>query len=763
MSTKSQPAIVFEHHDRPVVSIVIPVFNQWNYTLSCLQSIFVNSGATPYEIIIGDDVSSDETVNIRSHARNIKVIRNSKNLGFLHNCNTAATHARGEFLLFLNNDTNVKAGWLESLVTLIQSDHRIGMVGSKLIYASGELQEAGGVIFDDASGMNFGRLQPPANPEFNYVRETDYISGACIMIRKSLWEELGGFDTRFSPAYYEDTDLAFSVRKLGYKVLFQPKSEVIHFEGISHGVDLNSGIKSYQNINKEKFYQKWQDVLTEGHFKKNEHLFWARDRSRDKQCIVVMDSEVPRYDTNAGGKATFLYLKLLLSMGLNVKFIPANFKGDEPYTSTLQQLGIEVLFGDHYSENWQSWIVSNRDYIDLVLLNRPWFSAQFIDFIRENSRAGIIYQGHDLHHLRFLRSFCIDNDLSTYDKIISYLRLELGVMGKSDVIVAFSDYEKRIIQSLLPQKCVHQIPLFFYDDFAVNYSKFDDRAGIMFVGGFSHAPNTDAVLWFSKNVLPKVLKCAPDLVFYVVGANPPEEVRLLESENVKVLGYLEDSDLVALYNSTKLTVIPLRFGAGVKGKTLEAMYYGSPVVATTIALEGLEGISGTVEAVDLEDDFASAVLHLYHAPSRLSELAAQQREYLASRFSSQTAVSIIKTILSNCAAEKKKRIAAYKNTATAPEGHARNERPEQSEDRGSVLEQELAPRKSELAELEQRTKERLTASEKKLVQLEQELVLREKRLIQAEQRTQDLLCSASWRITAPLRWIYEKCFRVKGA
>jgi GT2 family glycosyltransferase len=120
-------------------------------------------------------------------------VRNEKNLGFLKNCNHAASHARGKYIHFLNNDTEVKQGWLSSLVRLMESDGSIGLSGSKLVYPNGKLQEAGGIIWNDASGWNFGNRQNPEMPEFNYVKEVDYISGASMLVRKSLWEELGGF------------------------------------------------------------------------------------------------------------------------------------------------------------------------------------------------------------------------------------------------------------------------------------------------------------------------------------------------------------------------------------------------------------------------------------------------------------------------------------------------------------------------------------------------------------------------------------------
>lgn len=257
----SSERLDFDLQTDPLVSVVVPAHDHWEYTYSCLYAISQNTAEMPYEVIVGDDCSTDETKNILDHIGGIRVVRNGENLGFLRTCNSAASKAAGKYILFLNNDTNVQHGWLDALVDLIEKDNRVGLVGSKLVYPDGRLQDAGGILWNDGSCWIYGRWDDPQKEKYNSAREVDYLSGACIMIRKELWDSIGGFDERYSPAYYEDTDLAMEVRKRGFQVMYEPDSVVVHFEGVSCGRSEKRDTKLYQEINKGKFFKKWESVL----------------------------------------------------------------------------------------------------------------------------------------------------------------------------------------------------------------------------------------------------------------------------------------------------------------------------------------------------------------------------------------------------------------------------------------------------------------------------------------------------------------------
>ena len=217
-----------------------------------------------------DDGSEDETQALlkrwegSSSRLNLKVLRNRSNIGFTASCNRGAGAAKGDLLVFLNDDTLPQIGWLSALLRTFRDHPNVGAVGGKLLYPDGSVQEAGNIVFDDGSGANFGRGDYCADdPLYSYVREVDYCSAALLATPRKLFDEIGGFDERYSPAYYEDTDYCFAVRRRGHSVLYQPHSVVVHTEGATSGTDVTSGVKRYQVVNQSKFVEKWEKELRE--------------------------------------------------------------------------------------------------------------------------------------------------------------------------------------------------------------------------------------------------------------------------------------------------------------------------------------------------------------------------------------------------------------------------------------------------------------------------------------------------------------------
>ncbi len=610
--------------EKPLVSIIIPVHNQWEFTHSCLAAIARHSGEITYEVIIADDVSTDRTQRISELVPNARVVRNERNLGFLRNCNRAARAARGEYLLFLNNDTNVQPDWLAPLVNLMEGDATIGIAGSKLVDPDGMLQEAGGIIWTDGSGWNFGRFDDPEKPEYNYLKDVDYISGAAIMVRRELWEKTGGFDERYVPAYYEDTDLAFEARRLGYRVVYQPLSVVVHFEGKSHGTSTSSGIKSYQVTNQQRFVEKWQEVLKKEHYPNGQKVFRARDRSRDRKAILVIDHYVPTRDRDAGSFFLYSLLKALSSLGYRVTFWPANLYRHEPYATELQQLGIEVIYGQR---SFDGYMQANGANFDAAILTRNHIAINFIDTVRRHVPK-VIYHDPDLEFLREQRRFELEGGSAR--ELEKIKEREFYLFRTCDIVGIHSPVEKEIIEKELPGVRVEVIPLPISGT-PPTETPFSARSGLFFVGG-SHPPNADALAYFIRDIMPLLRQRMPDITFTVAGEVNRGALAGLDMTGVAVTGYVPD--LRPLYAQARVFVAPLRYGAGIKGKILEAMNYGLPVVTTAVGAEGI-GLSPGENVIigDTAETFTQAVLDLYGDETAWTRVCTGGQRHVAEHFS----------------------------------------------------------------------------------------------------------------------------------
>lgn len=625
----------------PLVSIIIPVYNQYNYTKLCLWSILKNTRDIKYEIIIADDHSGDETKNIDKNISNIKVVRQSGNKGFILNCNAAASAAMGKYILFLNNDTQVQKDWLLHLLSIIESDENIGMAGCKIIFPDNSLQEAGSIVFKDGSARNYNRGEYFKVSSSCYVKEVDYVSGCAVILRKSDWDELGGFDLQYIPAYYEDTDLAFSVReKLGKKVILQPLSVVMHFEGITCGTDTTVGVKSYQVTNKEKFYTKWKDVLEREQAELTD-VFRARDRSLGKKTLLFVDYGILHYALDAGSRASFQYLQYFVREGYNVKFLPVfRSEYDSEYIESHQQLGVEVL----HDVNFEDWIREYGSSMDYIYLNRPDVSLKVLDSIKQHSHAKILYQGHDLHHLRIMRQYEQSGLEKDKKEAIRFKQIEKEVFSRVDVVCMFSSVETEMVRTMEPSVETAVVPLYILDPGemkSIDYNAWE-RRDVMFIGGFGHKPNMDAVIWFVNKVWPLVRKSLPDLVFNIVGSNPPENIKNLANSRIKVWGTVSDEELKQIYRTVRMSIIPLRFGAGVKGKVVEAIFNKVPVLTTSI---GAEGINNDSDILTIEDDpvsFAAQLISMYGNERLLESISSQSEQFISKEFSHESARMALK-------------------------------------------------------------------------------------------------------------------------
>ncbi|WP_439489628.1 glycosyltransferase [Algoriphagus sp.] len=619
----------FPKVDNPEVSVIIPVFNQLAYTFNCLKSIQENIPETlNVEILLIDDCSTDDTPTfLTQNVSGITYIRNEENKGFLINCNIAARLANGKYIYFLNNDTQVTAGWLKPMLELLE-DEQVGCVGSKLVYAHGLLQEAGGIIYQDASGANYGRNDLPDRPRYNYIREVDYCSGASLLLRKRDFEKLELFDQRYIPAYYEDTDLCFAVRNvLKKKVMFHPLSEVIHFEGVTSGKTIKKNtVKAYQEVNREKFQLKWQQVLLEAHGHRNDVSEDSRKFLPAKRLLFI-DDIIPAHDRNSGSYRAFQLIRMLRELDYHITFVPDDANRTEPYYSDLAKMGVEVLYRYPNRPAMIRELNATLEKCDVIWISRPQMNMEFRWLFKQFPDAKWIYDTIDLHHIRLQRQAQQSGDEALFAEAARVKIDELKIAEAADLTLTVTEDEKVLLEKE-GIKTVAVIPNIHDPIFSTQNISFDERKGLLFIGAYNHPPNVDAAQWLVNEIMPKVWEELPDIKLTLLGSKPSSQIYDLASDRVIVPGYV--ADVSDYFITHKLFVAPLRFGAGMKGKIGQSLAFGLPVITSPIGAEGMGLIHGeNVLIAQTKEEYISEIITLYRSKTQWNTLAVNSHEAIA--------------------------------------------------------------------------------------------------------------------------------------
>lgn len=638
--------ISFTSVDTPKVSIIIPVYNNFEVTYNCLASIHLASVLVTYEIIIVDDFSSDQTKKITEIINGIEYYRNPANKGFVESCNAGAERAKGQYIVFLNNDTEVFSSWLDELLHVFKVNDKAGLVGGKLLYPDGTLQEAGGIVWRSGIPNNYGNRANPNLPKYNYTRQVDYISGACIMLAKKLWQELGGFDETYKPAYYEDTDLAFRIREKGLQVIYTPFCQLLHYEGMSNGIDVKKGVKQYQLVNAKKFKSRWGKSCIN-----NGEINYQEDLNKDRNIIyraLVIDAEPPQPDKNAGSYAAIMEIKLLQSLGIKCTFAPSNLAFLGHYTENMQRDGIECLYAPFYRSIVD--IIEQRGQeFDLIYITRYSIAEKYIDACRLYApQAKIIFNNADLHFLREIRTSVYQASKKMLAAANKTKEDEMLVIKKVDLVLSYNSSEHAVIEShndsLKPIKLA-RCP------WVVDVPKrkppgFKTRKNISFLGGYGHPPNVEAVEYFITNVMPGLKDAHPEIKFNVYGSLLPKKLIELADDTVNMQGYIEDIGKV--YNENKIFIAPLQSGAGIKGKVLGALAYGIPTILSPVAAEGI-GLRDGVETLIAKtpDQWLEAIKKLNYDPDLWLNISQAGQEYVDTFYSFSAGQKLMAEALEN--------------------------------------------------------------------------------------------------------------------
>lgn len=616
--------LVLPTSEQPRVSVLILTRHDPAMLRACLTSIARGGpgGRIGYEVVLLLNGADAGVVDFASRELDgVRVLRSDVNLGFGGGMNRAARHARGEFLLLLNDDVEVESGWLDPLVETLDAHPGAAAVGSRSLFTDGRVQEAGSVLFSDGSTAPVGRGLPAGSTAWSFVRKVDYCSANSLLVRRDVFHEVGGFDSRYFPAYYEDTDLALAIRAAGYSILYDGRSRIRHLESQSTTTHFKHFLFR-RNI--EKLREKWPAELArqlprpagggpDGPAPDTMLPAIARARG-DLPRLLVIDDMLPMRSLGAGFVLTHNLAAEAALDHYELSVFATKHPGADPLA--VAGLGYDVLDG-----NLDMILRDPKQRFDAVVLCRPDNFDAFSDLVRRHQpQAAVVYVAEALFAVRFEREAELaDADGAT--RRGSSLRkaaekswqIETRAVRESDRVISVSPEECSKLREIDGAKPVDLVfPL--QSDIALTAADPGARDGILYTSSWTAqdetTPNADGMRWFCADVLPNITGILPWTKLRATGSNPPPSVRRLAGAHVELTGFVPD--LRDSYERARVVVVPLRFGAGVKNKTVEALQYGVPVVTTTIGAEGIEVPDGLTPMIVTDDpaEFATAVVRL---------------------------------------------------------------------------------------------------------------------------------------------------------
>jgi GT2 family glycosyltransferase/glycosyltransferase involved in cell wall biosynthesis len=638
----------------PPVSIVIPVHGRSGLTDGCLAAVADTlPAAFRGEVVVVDDASPDDTAAVleRWTAKlPLRVVRHEVNRGFVDSCNDGARAATGDVLVFLNNDALVLPGWLPAMLETLRLPDA-GAVGGRLLHPDGRLQEAGGAVFRDATAWNLGRDEArPDDPPWDHVRPVDYCSAALLGTPRELFLELGGFDERYRPAYYEDTDYAFALRRAGRRVYCQPAAVAVHAEGGTAGRDVGTGIKAFQERNRERFAAKWAGMLAAQPPPPAALLpALGRRLARRGRRVLVVCPDTPRWDAEGGARRLLHLVKMMMADGWRVTVL-IHYAGSARHERELRAMGVEVVPGPATVASADRLpvdpaVLLSESAFDLALLAFWHVADIYLPILRRHAPTlPVVVDSVDLAFLRTARQRATEGGLTTQDG--EDFRRELNAYAAADLVWTVSHDEARLLETLL-QGRVRARTVPDAEDVQPSAHSLVDRRGVVFIGNFRHAPNVDAASWLCGEIWPRVSPALREKhPLLVVGGHLSEgrAAALAEAPHTRVVGWVPSVE--PYLHEGRASVVPLRFGAGTKRKLVQSLMARTPVITTTIGIEGLGLADGDgIRVADDPASFAAALERVLEDDGEWERLAAAGRPRVVARHDPALVASRLREVI----------------------------------------------------------------------------------------------------------------------
>jgi GT2 family glycosyltransferase/glycosyltransferase involved in cell wall biosynthesis len=626
----SDESLDFSHEGECELTVLLIFYNQAALSYLCLESL-LEYGDLPFELLIIDNQSSDETGQLLTRIKGARIVRNDDNLGFVKAVNQGAKLASGKYLLLLNNDAMIGKACLSAAVATLEDDDSIGAVGGRIDLLDGSLQEAGSIIWNDGACLGYGRGDNPAAPAYLFQRDVDYCSGACLLLRTGLFLDMGGFDEDYAPAYYEESDYCLRLHERGLRVVYNPKVQITHFEfASSQGF---SGASALQAEHRQLLCQKHPEFLASRLDNDPANALKARNFYHQRANILVLDDRVPHPSLGAGYPRAAHLLTELSRMDCNITLLPMLFPNDDwQQVYTTLPHSIEVMLGIGEAQLGR-FLEERKGYYNTIVVSREHNMAAFNRIMAERSEllAGIelIYDAEAVSAPReILRRRLLGEQISS-EQEQQAIDAELELARGADRIVAVSAQEAAYFKSA-GFNCTSVLGHTMQT--RSDGPRFSERSGLLFVGALRDegSPNVDSLLWFIINVWPLIEQALPDVQLTVVGDNKAPSLATIDKANIVFTGRVESINKI--YDSSRVFIAPTRFAAGIPHKIHEASGHGLPTVSTSLLAQQLSWRDGEELLVaDVAADFARQCLRLHNDETlwnkiRQSGLAAVNRD-----------------------------------------------------------------------------------------------------------------------------------------
>lgn len=630
--------------DDPRVSIVVLVLDDVDMVGGCLESLrrTIDSSWRPEIVVVANGTSLSRLQDLQRR-EDIVLVRSETNLGFAGGNNLGVGAARGELLVFVNDDAVVEPDWLDQLAVTAGSDPRIGAVGSRILFEDGSLQEAGAVIWGDGPTSAVGRDLPAGSREYGYVRDVDYVSANGMLVRRDAWEAVGGFAGDYHPAYYEDVDLCMAMRRAGRRVVYEPRSVVRHREGGSSSYRYRMFLMGYQ---RNVFRQKWADQIAGYERYPTSDRAAAIERALHRigghpPRVLILDDALPDPGLGSGFGRAAAALEELVGAGFAVTFRPFDPRlGDQVHTPArtsvvdhLADLGVDVRY-----EHIGPLLRRSGTNFDVVLCSRPRSYGELQPHLgRLRSQVPVIYDTEAIWSRGLQRDAGLIREPEQSAALLrtaEEIRVtELDAIGRADHVVAVSEEEAALIAEMRSEADADPTAVTVIGGDSQPWSPgpagWSERRNIVFPAGWLagvNSPNLTSLRHFVDEILPRVVASIPWVRILVTGGNPPPEALALAGPNVEFLGYVPD--MRSVLDGARVVAVPARSGAGRKLKTSEAMLAGVPTVSTGLGAEGIDvSERGGLVVTDDPGSFAEALVSLHEDPRAWADARARLEAY----------------------------------------------------------------------------------------------------------------------------------------